>query len=158
MIRSLPLRSLVLLAFIATGYGAAQATAPTPISLRGSRWALAYEHDASGGALSGSLSQLLDAIRNGADVKVAPLNSEVFYLAARTGIASINGQEHAIAQFTDVALVNGVGPPVLRPEPYHTYTWYDSSGAQALVRASIFDDHEISRSVTTISIRWWVRR
>lgn len=134
--------------------------APSPVAsatppAAGGGWRLVYENTPTGAALSGSLTDLVAAVERGADVKVR-LGS-AFRIPNRVDVLPIGGETHVGCQFTNVALVLDVAPVTLRPEPYHAYSWVDSSGGYGLARASVYTGNDFGQTTTTVAAQWWVR-
>ncbi|MCP5079153.1 MAG: hypothetical protein GY951_14000 [Psychromonas sp.] len=113
-------------------------------------WVIVYQTDDLGATTRGNLVKLVNAVKSGADIKVAIGGATSYRLCSHTSIFTIVTDEHVGCQVnTSVALLSSVNPPVMRPTPYRTYSWFDTTGNYALARASIYGGANLGQSVIT---------
>ncbi len=126
-----------------------------------SGWVVVYETDDTGATVRGNLSNLLNAVRSGGDIKIAE-RSGAFQLRIcdQVIIFLIGADEHVGCGVNNrVALVNPTYPLALRSTPYITYEWFDTFGQHGLARASIYGGANLGQSTVAnlFNIIWYAR-
>lgn len=124
-------------------------------------WVVAYETDAAGATVRGSLAQLIRVARSGGDIKILTAGSvEQTFICDSTIIFDASGTEHFGCNVNNrMSLVDESNIPVLRAAPYWTYYWFDTTGAWALARTSIYGLGNAGQSTGTSSFAktWFAR-
>ncbi|MFT5051663.1 MAG: hypothetical protein ACI8QZ_003083 [Chlamydiales bacterium] len=171
---SMKWNSLIPTVFLAASIGAAAVQVTTSSATSGRQsagiplyglatpWELIYEHDASGVPISGSLAELVAAVQAGADVKRGSYpptaSGSAFYHLHQVEVTNIGGTLHVGGQYEGLSLIDAIGPPSIRSDPYRAFTWVDTSGGTALQRRSFGNNANLGDTVTVHPGAWFVRR
>ncbi len=154
------MRGMIVLLFLVCS--AAQADiAGNPEKISG--WVVAYETDATGAVVRGSLNRLVAAARSGGDIKVGLGDPATAFrpcdLIDIFQDANLVEQVGCSLNNTPASILSGLNPLTLRPSPYIAYQWWDTLRRSAIVRVSIFGGTNVGSSTGTVSTSmvWYAR-
>eukprot|EP01083_Nonionella_stella_P155039 500303_1 len=127
-------------------------------------WTLVYENDNTGGATYGQLTDLVDAVEDGADVKVSvdydSTSSQNFWIPDYVWITG----DHVYAQNTDQISIsqlstgdNDLGFQFFQNNAYHYHEMVNTFGQHHAARYRITGGAFISESKRRVGTKWFVK-
>ncbi len=126
-------------------------------------WVVAYESDATGATVRGSISRLVRAARAGADIKIR-LNGttldQTFSCASIIIYESSPGNENLACSVNDrTSLIDEASLPavVVRTSPYFTRFVYTTNGEFVLVRTTLTGANVGTTTGTQQNLTWFAR-
>ena len=126
-------------------------------------WVVAYENDATGATVRGSLSRLVRAARAGADIKImldGTTLDQTFSCASIIIYESGSGNEHLACSVNDrTSLIDETALPavVVRASPYFTRLLYTTNGEFVLVRTTLTGSDVGTTTGTQHNLTWFAR-
>ncbi len=117
-----------------------------------------YEHDATGGAVEGDISGLIDAAQRGGDIKISFGDNNNFHACRSVFLGDDAGETVVICSWETVSLLSNSVNPVFRNPPYRTFIEVNTKGYYSIARASIYGGAVGTNVTVPLAVRWYVRR
>ncbi len=120
-------------------------------------WQLVYENNKDGKAVNSDIKQLIEAIKNGKEVRVVTLAGDNYTTAfnaeniwIKNGIVYIQNTQHISVKFKEDKLL-------VKKDAYHWYVILSSKGDRTMSRWSVGAHLSRGNNQDKVALRWFVK-